>query len=641
MNIRSVMIEGFMSLGYEDDGKEIVLDEIGLLNIIGQNLDDTSAGSNGSGKSSIADAICWALYGKTAKGVSGDDIVNTNTKGGTRVQVIVDDGAGTEYIIDRYRKHKSCGSKLYLGKLDTSVVIPTDLTLSSIKETQERIDQIVGMDYDMFRSSHYMGQEDMPDLPNMTDKELKDVIEKAANITELELAYEEAKKVHKAHKENMDEDISLFKADWNKRRLVWKDYLHNLHQSENFEALNAKLIEDIKANLKELYLELLEREVELGEYQSMANQELLESVNAKIKLCGEVVEVDKKIAKENQVIKESLADVKRAKVKMTSIKEEEAALYHAQCSHCGSELKESKKKDLTDVVTSKRADLSQEAKDLSKRIDNARKSLKSLNIKRDSMPKEDISALTAEKSVIEGNLREITHCESNIKRVNTEIADLDAHLELAEKTENTSVYDLEEIETKLKEAQERIKKGVGDVRNSKYWVDRSKEAVQIFSPAGIRGMILDDVVPYLNGRIEEYLSELSDGNITANLNTLSETKKGEVREKITFEIETTVSKVTNFKLLSGGEKRKVRLASALALQDLVATRSDSSLGIYIADEIDDALDDAGLERLMGILEAKARDKGTVLVISHNSLTDWIRESITVQKKDGISEIVSV
>jgi DNA repair exonuclease SbcCD ATPase subunit len=44
------------------------------------------------------------------------------------------------------------------------------------------------------------------------------------------------------------------------------------------------------------------------------------------------------------------------------------------------------------------------------------------------------------------------------------------------------------------------------------------------------------------------------------------------------------------------------------------------------------LDDAGLERLMGILERKARERGTVLVISHQSLSDWIPNEITVTKE---------
>ncbi|TOJ96769.1 chromosome segregation protein SMC, partial [Vibrio parahaemolyticus] len=70
------------------------------------------------------------------------------------------------------------------------------------------------------------------------------------------------------------------------------------------------------------------------------------------------------------------------------------------------------------------------------------------------------------------------------------------------------------------------------------------------------------------------------------------------------------------------EKRKVRLATALALQDLVSSRASKPIELWIGDEIDDAVDVSGLERLMTVLEEKAKEKGTVLIVSHNQLSDW-------------------
>ncbi|HBS6576380.1 TPA: exonuclease, partial [Klebsiella pneumoniae] len=91
--------------------------------------------------------------------------------------------------------------------------------------------------------------------------------------------------------------------------------------------------------------------------------------------------------------------------------------------------------------------------------------------------------------------------------------------------------------------------------------------------------------------------------------------------------------------LSGGEKRKVRLACALALQDMVANRASKSIQLFIGDEIDDALDSAGLERLMGILEAKARERGTVMIVSHKEMKSWFRETVTLEIKEGRSYVV--
>jgi DNA repair exonuclease SbcCD ATPase subunit len=47
---------------------------------------------------------------------------------------------------------------------------------------------------------------------------------------------------------------------------------------------------------------------------------------------------------------------------------------------------------------------------------------------------------------------------------------------------------------------------------------------------------------------------------------------------------------------------------------------------------------SGLERLMTILDKRGREKGTVIVISHNDLGAWIDQSITVINSGGISTI---
>jgi DNA repair exonuclease SbcCD ATPase subunit len=163
----------------------------------------------------------------------------------------------------------------------------------------------------------------------------------------------------------------------------------------------------------------------------------------------------------------------------------------------------------------------------------------------------------------------------------------------------------------------------------------AEAVVKVFGPAGVRAHILDTVTPFLNDRTADYLSALSDGAIQATWTTLTKSASGDLKEKFSIEV-TTEKDGDSFAALSGGEKRKVRLATALALQDLVASRASHPIDLWIGDEIDDALDPAGLERLMTILERKARERGTVLVISHNDLADWCDQITTVRKKDGHS-----
>ena len=164
-----------------------------------------------------------------------------------------------------------------------------------------------------------------------------------------------------------------------------------------------------------------------------------------------------------------------------------------------------------------------------------------------------------------------------------------------------------------------------------------EDAAAVYGPAGVRAHILDTVTPYLNARTQEYLTVLADGNIKAVWNTLTKSKKGELKEKFSIEV-VNEKGAESFEGLSGGEKRKVRLATAMALQDMVASRATKPINIFVADEVDHALDESGLERLMTVLNDKAKERGTVLVISHNSLSDWIDNVITVTKESGYGTV---
>src|SRR5690606_20812091 len=94
-------IKNFMAVGAIE---ALPLDDRGLILIQGENLDDSSQDSNGAGKSTIAEALCWALYGKTARGETGDAVVNDVAKKGTEVSIKLLDETGAVYRVSRYRK---------------------------------------------------------------------------------------------------------------------------------------------------------------------------------------------------------------------------------------------------------------------------------------------------------------------------------------------------------------------------------------------------------------------------------------------------------------------------------------------------------------------------------------------------------
>jgi DNA repair protein SbcC/Rad50 len=111
-------------------------------------------GPNGAGKSSLLDAITWALWG-SARAKRDDDLVHM---GQSDMLVQLDfDQEGTTYRVVRRRSRKGRGA----GTLDLFSLIdgqPNTLSEPSMRETQEKINRLLRLDYDSFTSSAFLQQ---------------------------------------------------------------------------------------------------------------------------------------------------------------------------------------------------------------------------------------------------------------------------------------------------------------------------------------------------------------------------------------------------------------------------------------------------------------------------------------------------
>src|SRR5262249_25617557 len=106
--------------------------------------------------------------------------------------VVVRDG-DTVYEVTRHRKHATWKNALRIMQWNPAAGYPLtpgkDITKATPKEQAQQIEEIMGCSYEVFKAAIYAGQEDMPDLPKMTDKQLKVLIEEASGTDRLERAY--------------------------------------------------------------------------------------------------------------------------------------------------------------------------------------------------------------------------------------------------------------------------------------------------------------------------------------------------------------------------------------------------------------------------------------------------------------------
>lgn len=640
MKFTKISIRNFLTLG----NAEARLDSRGLVLVQGENQDDSSQDSNGAGKSSLADAVSWVLFGITARGDSGSEVINNKVKrGGASVTLDIDDN-GTHYRITRTRT-KSKGT-LELSRKDGANWV--SMTKGTTKLTQEAINRLIGCGPEVFNNAIYAGQEKTPDLPGMTDKALKMLIEEAAGINRLERAYKvarerlgESTKALQAKEDLLSlteqrvkeqghriDGVRTQIADWDDRRQAeLRSAMTNIKSLQeqavkaerHYTTLNAQH-DKIKAELSRINKRL----DSLTAYQQAVHdaQRALSDAQIEAQAAGREIE-------------HIITVIRRLRAEYDAAEN----LVGSPCDSCG--------KPYTDKdIAPKRDRLSAELNRLARELKQVREAKDRLDEKValarserqkavDAIP--DTAKEIKRRDELLEALKAITQARHNAESAATRVRDHLAHLKRLKAEANPYRATLD---TELK-AMDKLKADRDSQRNQveelKAQVQVRKAAVNVFGPAGVRAHILDTVTPFLNDRTNHYLMHLTDGNISALWSTISANAKGEVKEKFAIDVRSKVGALT-FRGLSGGEKRKVRLACAMALQDLVSSRASKPIELFIADEIDHALDDSGLERLMGILEEKAEHRGTVLVISHQSLSDWISQSVTVVKKSGVSHL---
>jgi len=641
VKIAALEICNFMAIGEAF----VELEDRGLVLVEGENRDDTSANSNGAGKSSIADALCWALFGTTARGESGDAVVNQTAGKDCSVSVLVKDDDGASYHIQRFRKHKTGKNAVTIRDLTNSLKI-VDLTKGTDKLTQEVINKVIGCSEEVFRSSIYAGQSTMPDLPGMTDRNLKAIVEEAAGIVILEAAYDEARKRHAKVKEGsaaVDEAV---------RRT--QDRIEN--GERHLVELTASRFQWVKAQDEKIAVTRAWREGRVEAIEKLKKKIVaadLSTVESKLTGIQKAMEaISDEQAKERKLALEygrSDAKIVGYKTQLRTLKErhdnakaEVGETDHkigCPCDECGRPLTAA---EIAPVKAARESRVASLARDFHLIRDEAAAALEAhktlaenLETFRASMT--DASSLVAVSKSLNDQRAEILTMTAQLASHIKELATIDQRIEALMKEENPFSGRLQALSKEIDAERTVLDASLKTQADVKKQLEIAEAAVKVFSPGGVRGQVLDEVTPYLNDQTAKYLGTLSDGNIRANWTTLVKTAKGDLREKFAIEVENAKGG-KSFGLLSGGEKRKVQIAAALALQDLVSSRADKRIELFIGDEIDNALDAAGIERLMAILEEKARERGSVFVISHTPLRDWISQVMTVIKEGEVSRI---
>ena len=638
-------------LSYKD--LELDLDKRGLILVEGKNLTNSAFLSNGSAKSSLLSTVTYALYGKTEKGQTADEVVNNKVGKDTSVKLYfdVDEQA---YRIERYRKDKKNKNQVKLFKGND------EIKTNSAKETNQRILDLFGIDYSAYINSISIGQGSETSFSDATDKQKKEILENVANIA----IYARAQEVAKQKVTDTQTNLAEYKnklANYESE----KDKFETLKQSEQDKYDNAM---SYYSSAQEL---LNEAE---GKYEDLKEQANLDTLNEqKDKLVDELdrikylidnkepkqtftldtSEYENKISELQVILNKFSAEKMSKENEVNNLKVSYNSFNTATvCPTCGSPLDPTHALNEQEKIVNQVAKIKEYIIQLegginmtNKKITEAKKELQDKQTEFNEFvadrDREYDNIVSVNQKAYFDKQQEVNNIQSQIDKVNNDIQNAYNTMEhyrwdLEKREQPNPPYDykeeLDKLEKDNKENMEKVDKLTDDMLEY-------EQVVKMYSNSGVRSIVLDNITPYLNEQANKYLAILAGSTIQINLTTQKENKDGSISDK--FEVEVyNASGGSDYKSASAGERKRIDLAISFALQDLVIKQNNTSVNLLMLDEVFENLDEVANENVITLLEEKAKEVDSIFVITHNEqLKGLFSNKVTVVKEqDGISKL---
>ena len=182
----------------------------------------------------------------------------------------------------------------------------------------------------------------------------------------------------------------------------------------------------------------------------------------------------------------------------------------------------------------------------------------------------------------------------------------------------------------IQEQTTQFEKELGDIISQLSSIEDKLSILEIlkkaFSTNGLLAYKIESLVKELESLTNEYLAEFSDGRFSINFVVEN--------DKLNVEV-TDTGKLIDILALSSGELARVNIATLVAIRKLMTSISRSQINVLFLDEVNQALDEQGKEKVVEIL-LKEETLNTYLV-SHG-WTHPLLEKIEIVKDDNISHL---
>lgn len=593
VHFKTVKITNFLSVGK----KPVVINFKPGLNIITGKNYDKSDRANGVGKSTIADAVYFALFGSTIRDLKKENIVN-NLFANDVCEVVIEfsideNNTKTDYKIIRTLNPTKCF--LYVNG--------EDKTRSGVPQTTEYIIDIIKTSPEVFQNSIVMTINNT--VPFMAQKK----VEKRKFIEGI-LGLEVFSNMLLIARQDFNDTKRAFDLETSKHDEIERNYNENIKQRDSFEENRNKrkqlLITRQNNNSNEIALleeKLTKLESVDGATKSKIEKDIEKITDARADLHKQCKALEKTITESTTYLKVNTASL--AKLKKIDNK----------CPHCGKDLAEAnniqyeKDKKEYELEIEKHnkiiCEKTPEHKNILAYIDRIDDAQIKLNTK--------LNSLVLRKKETENYTGRINQLKVWQEQLKVDIDQLDTE---------TNTFDgiIKDIETRINETKDKI-------ASIQQKLDIIESAKFITSEEGVKSFIVKKILEVLNLRLAFYLKKLESNSVVKFNEFFEETITNERGIECSY---------FNF---SGAERKAIDLAMLFTFQDIRRAQANVWLNLSMFDELlDSSLDEKGIELVLDILRERVEKyQEAIYIISHRKESMKYctnGEIVFLEKKNG-------
>ena len=535
-------------------------------------------GENGSGKSTVLDALCFVLFNKPFRTISKSQLVNSINLGGTIVEI--------EFVIQKNNFKIIRGMKPNIFEIYCNGrMMNQDANALDTQKILEQ--QILKLNYRSFTQVVILGSSTFIPFMQLRSKDRREVVEDILDIKIFSLMNFLLK--HKV--KEVSEEL--------------KSIEYEFRLSKEKIDLQNKYIEDIRKN-KERIIEEKEHLVFDSERVVLSEQEKADKIKLEIKSLEPETS-----QKEN--VKSSIREYHKMEAKLSNRVDEnkrqkEFFENNETCPVCTQDIELELKKQKIEEKSKRIQELNSGIDKLKVELDDKEQLLKGIEM---------LSKQIREKEVEVAKIgTSITHMERLIRQTNIQIQDM----KKGEVSEEDKVK-LTRLSERCKLQEEQITK----LREDKFYVDVARN---LLMDTGIKTKIINKYLPIMNKLINGYLTSM-DFYVNFTLdNNFNETIKSRHRDEFSY---------SSF---SEGEKMRIDLALLFTWRAVAKMKNSTNTNLLILDEIfDSSLDTTGTDDFLKILHTFADQN--VFVISHkgDTMFDKFRSVIKFEKQRNFSKLL--